>query len=150
MWCLPAQKLLLLAVGPPCRCEKQKDRSAAFIEPSRHKYISYLIQGAHAAVSRGLKPSAAVSRPTACNPSPPLPPNTVVLSAQSYQTKMGGKEDVVFLEPKYLASQGSTADPQQYDALERDFREVRSRLSPELRAPSAAHVLMASRQRQVF
>ena len=40
---------------------------------------------------------------------------------------MGGKEDVAFLEPKYLAGEGSTADPQQYDALERDFREVRSR-----------------------
>ena len=37
---------------------------------------------------------------------------------------MGGKEDVAFLEPKYLAGEGSTADPQQYDALERDFREV--------------------------
>lgn len=39
---------------------------------------------------------------------------------------MGGKEDLAFLEPKYLAGEGSTADPQQYDALERDFREVRS------------------------
>lgn len=42
---------------------------------------------------------------------------------------MGGKEELAFLEPKYLAGDGSTADPQQYDALERDFREVRSIIS---------------------
>ena len=62
-------------------------------------------------------------------------PNTPVARHCS-MAGMGGKEGVAFMEPKYLAGEGSTADPQQYDALERDFREVRSLPSAVRRAAS--------------